>query len=94
MHEHLPLGFRDKLAVLVAALACDDNDAGVLLRLGVLLGNGLRRGQRVAGAHRRLEPSAMFKVGHRRPVKVHADRRTHDRAGDHAVEIRRRRDAG
>jgi len=33
VHEHLPFAFRDKLVVLIAALAWDGNHAGMLRRL-------------------------------------------------------------
>ena len=69
-----------------SGLACDDNDAGVLLRLGVLLGNGPRRGQCVAGAHRRLEAAAVLQVGDRGPGKVNADWRGDQRAGEGPVQ--------
>ena len=57
-----------------------------LLFLGVLFGDRPCRRQRIAGAHRRLETRRMLEVRHRRAVKVHPDRRAHDRAGDHAVK--------
>ena len=84
--EDLALGFHDEHAVLVAGFAGQHDDAAGVLRF-VQLVDDLPGGlQRVPRPHRRLEAARVLKIGDRGAVKVHSDRRRHERAGERSME--------
>ncbi len=85
-YQHLAVGFGNDDTILIAGHAGEHDHAAAVPRLGMERSHRPRRRQRIAGAHRCEKARRVLEVRKRGAVEVHADGRTHQRTGDHAME--------